>query len=252
MTIPATEEAASQGSDDGQQNLEQPAPTFDQRVNAVLDTAEKDDKGNIILPDDISEDVAYAAKAEKRRRDTQTALAHTSSKLAVVEAENEGLTTLVRKSKTIVISPEQQTELDELKFSNPDAWRTKMNEFEQEASATIDTQLTQNSEQAQTQAVTGERKILLDAFQHDNPGLVITDDVLKNDVPPRITRALEAGDISFMEFLGKVKEYLSTGKVVDVNKPDEMPNLSKVPGSDKAGENAENQQSDVEYEDAIF
>lgn len=251
MSTPA-EQAATLGSADSQQSQGSGDLSFDQKVNQAIDSAALDEKGNIVLPDDLSEDIAFAARAEKRRRDTQSALAKANSRLSVVEAENEGLTTLVMEGKRVTIPDDQAEELEELKHSQPDEWRKKMNELEQAADNEVKSKITNISETAKSKASVGERQVLLDAFQADNPELTITDDVLANDIPPRITRALENGDISFMDFLGKVKEYLTTDKVIEDTNVDETPNLSELGGSDKPGDKASGQQSETDYEKMIF
>ena len=254
MSTPADKlPAATPGSDESQEkdggNVEL---TFDQKVNEIIDSSEVDESGNIILPDDVPEELKFASRSEKRRRDTQSALAKTTSANAVLVAENEGLTELVKQGKIVNLSPEQEEELKELKFSDPEAWRKQMNDLEQNAANALQGNLTDISEKAKLKGATGERKVLLDAFISDNPGLTITDDVLANDIPPRITSALERGEVSFMTFLGNVKEYLTSGKVILDNKPGEAPNLSKIGGTDVPGENAETQSDADDYEKQMF
>lgn len=256
MGTPADELATTPGSDDKEGQKKEGGGdvklTFDQEVNKIIDSSETDQHGNIVLPDDVPEELKFASRAEKRRRDTQSALAKTTSANAVLTAENEGLTELVKQGKIVHLTSEQEEELKELKFSDPEAWRKQMNSLEQNAADTMQSNLTDISEKAKLKGATGERKVLLDAFIADNPGLTITDDVLANDIPPRITSALENGEVSFMEFLGNVKEYLSTGKVILDNKPGETPNLSKIGGSDTPGENAEIKGDTDDYEKQMF
>ena len=252
MSTPAEQQAATKSSTDSQTGSE--TLTFEQRVNQTLDSAKLDNNGNIILPEDLSDDLKFAAKAEKRRRDTQSALAKTKSQLSVVEAERDGLVTLAQESgSTIVLTPEEKQELDELKHSDPDAWRTKMNELEQAASKQVQTKIKDVSETAKTKGALGERQVLLDAFNEDNPELSLTDEVIENDIPPRITRALENGDITFTEFLGKAKEYLTSAKAIAADEDvEETPNLSDIGGSDTPGEKASGEQTETDYEKMIF
>ena len=244
---PGSDNKDSQEKDSGDVVL-----TFDQKVNQIIDSSEADENGNIILPDDVPEDLKFASRAEKRRRDTQSALAKTTSANAVLTSEVEGLTKLVKEGKVIHISPEEEEELKELKFSDPEAWRERMNKLEQNATEAMQGNLTKISDDAQLMGATGERKVLLDAFISDNPGLTITDDVLANDIPPRITSALENGEVSFIEFLGNVKEYLETGKVILDNKPGSTPNLSQIGGNDVPGNEAEKQGDETDYEKQMF
>ena len=253
MSTPATEVAATQGSAVIQAVSDGADLTFEQKVNRAVDAASQDDKGNLILPDDLPEDIRFAARSEKRRRDTQSALAKATSAKSVLQVENEELKKLVTQGARIELTPEEQEELSELKHSDPDAWRDKMNALEQNAAVTTTTKLTEISDKAKSTGAVGERKVLLEAFLHDNPGLVINDEVLQNDIPPRILNALKNNEVTFMEFLGNVKTYLETNKVVDPNlPPDSGPNLSDVPGSDVPGKTAEAAQTETEYEKMIF
>lgn len=246
MSTPAT--AATDTS------AEQGTVAFKDKVNEVTSKLVQNDDGIYELPEglDISEEVKIAAMAEKRRRDTQSALAKTKSTLAVLQAENEELKRLAKQSTAVKITPEEQEALDELKFSDPDAWRTKMNELEQSATAKVDSTLSEISEKAATKGTVGERQVLLQAFLDDNPGLVINDDVLENEIPPRITKALENGEVSFIEFLGNVKEYLSAGKVVATEQAPKDPNLSEVGGSDTPELGAQIKDSESLYEDELY
>lgn len=247
MSTPATN-AATDDSTNQAADL-----SFDQRVNEVLKTASLDDKGNVVLPDDLPEDIAFAARAEKRRRDTQSALAKTTSKLSVLEAESEGLRKMVMERTQLELSDEQREELEDLKQTDPEAWRSKLNEYETATRQRLDEDLSKLSEHAQTKAATGERKVLLDAFLSDNPGLKIDDDVLANDVPPRITRKLENGEIGFTEFLVEVKNFLAKGKVIATTEEDDPdPNLSEIRGHDEAPESAKRHQDSDDYEKLIF
>ena len=254
MSTPASEvTAATQVSGANQAAGNSEPETFEQKVNAAVDAATIDEKGNLVLADDISDDIKYAARSEKRRRDTQSALAKATSAKSILEVENEELKKLVMQGARIELTPEDKEELDELKHSDPDAWRDKMNALEQSSNATTTTKLSEISDKAKVTGTVGERSVLLEAFLHDNPGLVINDEVLQNDIPPRILRTLENNEVTFMEFLGNVKTYLDTTKVVDSNlPPGSGPNLSSIPGSDIPGQRAEETQQETDYEKMVF
>ncbi len=251
MSTPAEKVAATIVSDDsGQQGTVE--LTFSQRINEALNVADKDSNGNIILPDDMPEDLKFAALTEKRRRDTQSALAKTTSAYASSQAENEELTKLLQDGSSLILTADQATELDALKFSDPEAWRERLNELEQTTSAEMAGKLSTISDKAKLAGIIGERKVLFEAFMNDNPELVINNEVLKNDIPPRITRALEAGEISYVQFLGKIKEYVESGSVVESQDPEITPNLSDVGGSDIPGDVALIKDTETKYEDVIF
>jgi len=235
-------------------SAEQGTVAFQEQVNEATSKLIQNDDGIYELPAElkVSEEVKVASMAEKRRRDTQSALAKTKSSLAVLQAENEELKKLAKQSTAVQLTTEEQETLDELKFSDPDAWRTKMNELEQSATAKVDSTLSDISEKAATKGTVGERQVLLQAFLDDNPGLVINDDVLENEIPPRITKALEKGEVSFIEFLGNVKDYLKAGKVVETKQAAGDPNLSEVGGSSTPELSAQKKDSESLYEDEIY
>jgi len=61
---------------------------------------------------------------------------------------------------------------------------------------------------------------------------VLSDEVIENDIPPRITKKLEQGKIGFAEFLEECRVYLVKGKVVDKGEePPAVTDISKNPGS---------------------
>ena len=58
------------------------------------------------------------------------------------------------------------------------------------------------------------------------------DEVIENDIPPRITKKLADGKIDFAGFLAECKDYLTKGKVLaQPDTPPDIPNLGAVPGS---------------------
>ena len=90
----------------------------------------------------------------------------------------------------------------------------------------------------------------LAAFQQAYPDISLTDEVIENDIPPRITKKLEQGKISFLDFLEECRNYLTKGKVVDKGEePPAVTDISKNPGSSSqpSGRRARS-----DYEEEIF
>ena len=249
MSTPATNAATD--SPDNSQNVvaEQ---TFQQQVNEATDNMTQGDDGKWSFPDGLDENVQFAANSERRRRDTQSALAKSNSALAISQEENVGLVKLVKQGKAVHLTPEQTEELQELKFSDPDEWRKRMNDLERVSNDELDTTLSTISTDAKAKGAVGEREILLSAFLDDNPGLFINDEVLQNEIPPRITKALESGEVSFMQFLGNVKDYLQAGKVIENTPGGNDPNLADLGGSDTPSDAAQAVDETTSYEDTIF
>ena len=90
------------------------------------------------------------------------------------------------------------------------------------------------------------------SFNKENPDSQITEAVVANDVPPRITTKLAKGKITFEDFLVEVQTYLGKGKAVKQEKTAGQPDLSELGGGDKASEHAVLTDADSSYENVIF
>lgn len=161
---------------------------------------------------------AEAELAEKRRRDTQAAYTKSQQELAAMRAklkvieETGGHSALLDQTKL--------AELEDLKFSDPDAWYKAKLALESEAHNKFQSKLAEASESE-------IRLAKLEEFKATHPGFELTDD----DIPPRIAKKLASGEVSFDEFLQETYDYLKTPKVIgDANKTLEQPNLGKVGG----------------------
>lgn len=216
--------------------------TFADKVNEVLRNAKTDDKGRLVLPEDLSEEVKYAVTAEKRLRDTQAAFTQSRQSQKVLEAEKATLLSKVTGKIELNLTTEQAEELEELKFSDPEAWRNKINKLETAARAKTAQDLEDELKQVSTSSLANEelerRAEILEEFNRANPGFQLTDDIIANDIPPRIVMKLETGKISFEAFLQECYDYSKTGKVVKQEETMDQPNLSKVGGGSKPDKNA--------------
>lgn len=174
---------------------------------------------------------------EKRYKDTQAAYTKSQQELKAVKAQVDVLEKLT--TPQIQIDAETQRELDDLKYSDPDAWRTKMNNLELEARTKHQSTLSTAAQQAAMQAELERRTQVLDEYNRSHPGYEITDEVIQLDVPTRITKKLESGEISFDNFLTEVKDFLySPKKVGTANKALGQPNLGNIGGGDTPSDTA--------------
>lgn len=174
---------------------------------------------------------------EKRYKDTQAAYTKSQQELKAVTAQVDVLEKLT--TPQIQIDAETQRELDDLKYSDPDAWRTKMNNLELEARTKHQSTLSTAAQQAAIQAELERRTQVLDEYNRSHPGYEITDEVIQLDVPTRITKKLESGELSFDNFLTEVKDFLySPKKVGTANKALEQPNLGNIGGGDTPSDTA--------------
>lgn len=174
---------------------------------------------------------------EKRYKDTQAAYTKSQQELKAVKAQVDVLEKLT--THQIQIDAETQRELDDLKYSDPDAWRTKMNNLELEARTKHQSTLSTAAQQAAMQAELDRRAQVLDEYNRSHPGYEITDEVIQLDVPTRITKKLESGELSFDDYLIEVKDFLySPKKVGTPNKTLGQPNLGNIGGGDTPSDTA--------------
>lgn len=231
--------------------------SFADTVNEIVSNAEVDNKGNIILPEGLDEQTAYAATAEKRRRDTQATLTRTTQSKKALEVEKSTLMKRLSGDVTITITPERKQELDDLQFENPEAWRKEMNKLEDKARTErlteIDTELKTVSKATLDNEELESRKQTLEEFQSANPEIEINDDVIASDIPPRIVKKLETGAITFEAFLNECATYLTKGKVVHQDELGEkQPKLGKFGGTHKPEKNATEKDAVLSYKAETF
>lgn len=188
---------------------------------------------------------------EKRYKDTQAAFTKSQQKLKAEQAKVQVLEQLT--APTIELDDATKQELDSLKFSDPDAWRARMNTLEKEAHNKHNEKITQAQQSAIQETEFERRAQILADFQVSHPNLIINDEVIKYDVPPRISNKLESGEIDFETYLGEVKDYLTNGKVVgDGNKTLNQPNLSEVGGDDTPTDDATKKDIVKDYADLVL
>jgi len=229
-------------------------PTYEQRVNEVVGKMTEKEDGTWELPEDTPEDLKYAATLEKRRRDTQAGFTKTSQKVKALEIEKNALAEKLSElaSQSFKLSEDQREELEDLKIANPDAWREKLNQYETQAQDAMAAILTETQDKADLASEKERRRIILAEFNQEH-GDLITDGVLANDVPPRFTKALDEGTVSFEEFLGNVKTYLETPKqVTNGSEVKKQPNLNNQGGGSTVSKGAADKDAVASYDKTTF
>lgn len=196
----------------GNQNL-----TLGQRANEILRDAQTDENNKVILPADIPNDLKEFVSLEKQRRDTQSAYTKGQQENATLKAEKEALLAGFGSGS---ISHEDQAKLEELKYDDPDKWYQEKQRLEAEAKTaarqSVDNTLGTARQTAKEAYMADElkrrEKVLTDFTS--NTGLNLTQDIIMNDVPPRIQKKLENG-MEFGAWLYEVAEYLKTPKRIE-------------------------------------
>ena len=189
---------------------------------------------------------------EKRFKDTQAAFTKSQQALREKEARLKALEKLTQPS--LELDEATKTELDTLKYEDPDAWRKKVNQLEFEATKKYQETVNEAGRLAAQQAELDRRSQVLAEFNKSHPDIAITDDVIQYDVPPRITKQLEDGKVTFEAFLDNVANYLNAPKVIgDGNAPQEsQPNLSTVGGDSNPSEAAVKGDIIEQYKNTAF
>jgi len=208
--------------------------TFEEKVNAVVALYTQDADGNLTLPEDVEaeEAVLYAAKLEKRRRDTQSAYTKAQQSLKKAAAEAQAFAEAWEADAVASLSATEQSELEELKHTDPDKWRHRIVELETARRNKFTERKQAVQQKASHETEVEMRARVLEEFSQAHPGFNLTDEVIENDIPPRFTKQLEKGEVSFEEFLDKCHKYLTAGKVVAPGEPPvDMVDLSAVPGA---------------------
>lgn len=231
--------------------------TFEQTVNAVVDKFVVGEDGKASLPEEVAQDLdqatLFAVNAERRRRDTQSAFTKSQQELKRTTAENERLRNSWKADAVKNLPADKKEELEELKHSDPDKWRDQISALEQEAATKFDEQLESIQTEVTQETELERRARVLDEFQQSNPDVVINDDVIENDIPPRYTKQLQNGEISFEEFLDKCKNFVSGGKVLETTPKGETdPTLQDLGGGSAPAESDVNAAARSSYRNEVF
>lgn len=188
---------------------------------------------------------------QKRFKDTQGSFTKSQQELKAAKAKLEVLEKLTTPS--IQLDEQTQKELDDLKYSDPDAWRSKMNALESDAKAKHQSLLSEAEKQANIQAELDRRNQVLQDYNNSHPNAPITQELIDFDVPARITKKLENGEITFDDFINEVHQFIYTPKKVgSANKIMQQPNLSEFGGGTTPSEGAVIKDIAANYKNLVF
>ncbi len=234
-------------------NPDNAASTFADKVADAVKSTTRSADNKLVLPEGVSEEVAYAATAEIRRRDTQAKLTQTTQKAAALEAERPELLKHAASGAVLEQTPERIAELEDLKFSDPEKWRTELAKDEAAATKKRTEEIQAASTKGAEAAETTRRKAVLEDFNASNPESPLTADVIANESPPRLTKQLENNEITFEDFLTELDKHLAKPKVIaDGQTAPNDPDLSEAGGGDRPSEDAVNRASSSQYETELY
>ncbi len=212
--------------------------TFEAKVHGIVSTVTRDESGKLQLPEGLDEATAFGVTTEIRRRDTQSAFSKVTAKAKQLETENQRYISGWEQDVIDTLTAKESAELEELKHTDPDAWRTKLNELQTTKKSKLAERRAKITTEAATVIQEESRAEILSRFEAQYPG-ILTEEVLNNDIPPRLVKNLEEGKVDFEGFLQSCVEFMTKGRTLD--KGTQAPNtvdLSKLPGGGSPSEAA--------------
>jgi hypothetical protein len=231
---------------------EAPAEVVDYQaeVNRLLKETKVTEDGKFEYPADIPAWAKVAIANEKKFRDTQSTFTKTAQEKKLLEAELQALKS--KLAEVTALTQEQQAELETLKHSDPEAYFEKRNQYEAEASKRFDEELNEVKTKTAEELEIERREAYLASF-NEGRERPITQDLIENEVPAKFYRQLEAGEVTFEEFLDNVASYVDAPKVI--GKKEEVANvtdLSKVAGGTEPSEANKYDNLAEEYANLVF
>ena len=185
---------------------------------------------------------------EKRFKDTQAAFTKSRQELAATKAELQA----AKEMQQFAMPADVKARLDELKFSDPDAWRVEMNAFEQSKTAKFNELHANNTQAILSELSQADRVQTLQEFNRLH-GVEITESLLQNEIPNRIHNELNSGTIDYATYLAKCVEYLKTPKVIaGTQEVLGQPNIGKIGGGATPGEAASNLNIETAYKSMVL
>jgi len=232
-------------------------PTTEQQVNTLVSAMTQGEDGKWSIPEDVTKDVpeavVFAAKAERRYRDTQGSYTKSQQQLKELETINTELTDHVVKNATLHLSIEERDELDDLKTSNPEAWRAKLNEHETKAKE-IQQETIDGFKKKGRAVSAGEAR--QQAYQEftSRTGITLSDQVIKTQLPASYAHDLAEGTLTFDDFLSKAEKFLTPGKVIKGAEGDTAAttDLSDLPGGSQPSESAKTKDDNLSYANEVY
>lgn len=198
-------------------------------------------------PASTAGDVDYKAlyeTTENRRKEAQSALTPVQQENARLKAQ-----LAVGNSVPMQLPVEEQERLDDLMYSDPQAWRVEANKAEQTLKqnyeAAVETKQGEIIAEMTQEQIVQRTKDFFATKPDVDPKTVI--DIM----PKKLQEQLDNGDITLDEYLQKGVDLLKGATVASVLAPN-SPNLSDVAGDRKPSSEAIKKQSNTDWGAALI
>lgn len=177
---------------------------------------------------EISELKLELERQIQMRKDTQASFTKGQQELARLKAEREA-------TKTVpTLSEEESERLDNLKVTDPDAWYHEKVKLDVSRNEHISSYIQEAENKTAYDLELTNRMHMLNAFNSERQtnGLEpLTEDLIAVDnIPPRLTKALENGSIDYVTFLEEVTAFAVAPKTVAKQSTMNDPSFSNANG----------------------
>jgi len=230
---------------------------FKDTVNELTNQMVQGEDNKWVLPEEVAKDLdeptLFAVTSERRYRDTQGAFTKAQQNAKKQEAIATGLQERLLESE-VALTKEQKFELNDLRKTDPEAWRTKLNEYEEVNKTTLKTELEEIRTKSSTKGELEIRQDQMAAFSKET-GIELTDQVVANDLPPRYIKELEDGKVTFEQFLDKAGKFIKADKTIQGSgdsTDDDTKDLGRVAGGQEPDTRAQEGDFEESYDKAIF
>jgi len=138
-------------------------------INKLVKEVTVDDNGKFVYPEGTDPVLKAAVAAEKKYRDTQTGYTKATQTNKEVEAEANALREQIANLSKgqLELTPEESAKLDDLKYTDPDAWYAEKQRLEKEQTEKASEQLselTQEAKQTAKKQTESERRVKRSCF----------------------------------------------------------------------------------------
>lgn len=214
-----------------------------------FEALKKDESGKYIIPTDASKEMKVALNAEARRRETQADYTKKNQENKKLKSMNE----LLHKAfeDNFLNTSKIPDDIIQLKEEDPDAYIKYIVEHKEKTKQDFITKSEELKSKAETESKNYELEVIVDAYNKENQDAIINDEVVKNDLPPRLLNDLNNGDIDIHEFLSKAKKILKKHSKIKTNQTENSPTMHKSSSAYTSTDDIKNEAS-KEYRNYIF
>ncbi len=201
---------------------------YQSEVNRLLKETKVNDDGKFEFPANTPAWAKVAISNEKKFRDTQGGFTQAKQDNKVLQAEIDLLRG--KLSDKSALTAEQDEELNTLSITDPDAYFAKRTQYETEATANFDTELTEVKNKTTEELEVSRRESYVEQFNTGRE-IAITQELISNEVPAKFLNQLKANEVTFEQFIASVAEFVDTPKVIGKKENvTNVTNLSEVAG----------------------